>query len=207
MESTFTPNVCHTPAYFKVVANFLPPPKHFFIKNPLNNIPFMLSIFKSVMSHVWISFHKSASPMEQYAEDKRRRGEKHLTLGVKDRQEHVPSIRAQPTKPSLHSIVLLESQMPIPKVQEEIKTLLRDRARVWQPGPPVPSPPLQCPGLASFHNVAMETLCQKTHHLQSVKQAACAPQPCEIARMPFETSFLNRVLYGDVRGEEGGSGC
>lgn len=161
-----------------------------------------MSIFKSVMSHVWISFIKSCISNVAIC-----RGQEVQKEGnawhwdVKDRQEHMPSIRAQPTKPSLHSgtsTVLLESQMPIPRAKEETDASEGpNKGLTARPPPP-------CPGLVSFHAVAMETLCQKTHHLQSVRQAACAPQPCETPRMPFETDVLYLCsVWRRVRGRGG----
>lgn len=62
---------------------------------------------------------------------------------------------------------------------------------VWQPGP------LPCPGLVSFHTVAMTTPSEDTP--PPVWSTAC-PLHCEMSRMLFETDFL---YLCSVSGEKG----
>lgn len=143
--------------------------------------------------------------MQHWAENKRcRKRGKHLILEC-DRKAQ-GSNRDKGTvdkKPSPHVNIhraLGESNVN-PKSAVRNKTYLRGWTRGWQLDPlPLAQDALACTRLPWQPSI------KKTHHLQSVRQAACPLQRCEMSRMLFETNFFYIcVLYGRcVRGRGGG---
>lgn len=123
---------------------------------------------------------------------------------VTERHKEITKIWAQLTKPSPHVHIhraLGESNVN-PKSAVRNKTYLEGLNKGLTADPPPPFPGR----ILLAHTVAMATSSiKKTHHLQSVRQAACPLQRCEMSRMLFETNFYICVLYGRcVWGEEGG---
>lgn len=158
-----------------------------------------------MFSYIWVSSllapHLQSSTEQRIREAGIEGRAPDTSMGKKGMRKQTWHEHRQQSHPYTGTQCALRQKNVIPKSVVRNKMLLRGWTGVCQPSP-LPRLPPSLPRFSYPSPVTMATFHQKAQHLQSVEQAACPLEHCEMSRMLFWNGFCSWcVLRGGVWGE------